>query len=66
MALSEAVRIARVNTKASDIGRVIESTITKFGFKPIQNLAATHFSNTRFMPASPYPTSGLEGLHFLF
>ena len=39
MALSEAVRIARVNTKASDIGRVIESTITKFGFKPIQNLS---------------------------
>ncbi|MDQ3848686.1 MAG: type II methionyl aminopeptidase [Thermoproteota archaeon] len=39
MALAEAVRIARANTKASDIGRVIESTITKFGFKPIQNLS---------------------------
>ena len=39
MALGEAVRIARANTKASDIGRVIETTITKFGFKPIQNLS---------------------------
>jgi methionyl aminopeptidase len=38
-ALSEAVRIARANSKASDIGRVIETTITKFGFKPIQNLS---------------------------
>ena len=38
-ALGEAVRMARVNTKASDIGRTIEGTITKFGFKPIQNLS---------------------------
>jgi methionyl aminopeptidase len=38
-ALGEAVRIARANTKASDIGRVIETTIIKFGFKPIQNLS---------------------------
>lgn len=38
-ALSEAVRMARVNTKASDIGRVIEGTISKFGFRPIQNLS---------------------------
>jgi methionyl aminopeptidase len=38
-ALSEAVRIAKANTKASDIGKVIESTISKQGFKPIQNLS---------------------------
>lgn len=38
-ALGEAVRIARANTKASDIGRVIEATINKFGFRPIQNLS---------------------------
>lgn len=38
-ALGEAVRMARAGTKASDIGRVIEGTITKFGFKPIQNLS---------------------------
>ncbi len=38
-ALGEAVRIARANTKASDIGRVIETTINKFGFRPIQNLS---------------------------
>jgi methionyl aminopeptidase len=39
MALGEAVRITSANTKASDIGRVIETTIKKFGFKPIQNLS---------------------------
>jgi methionyl aminopeptidase len=38
-ALSEAVRIAKVNTKASDIGKVIENTISKQGFRPIQNLS---------------------------
>jgi methionyl aminopeptidase len=38
-ALGEAIRIARANIRASDIGRVIETTITKFGFKPIQNLS---------------------------
>lgn len=38
-ALSEAVRIAKANTKASDIGKVIENTISKQGFKPIQNLS---------------------------
>src|SRR5439155_1427121 len=38
-ALGEAVRMARANTKASDIGRVIEGTIIKFGYRPIQNLS---------------------------
>ncbi|MEW6605258.1 MAG: type II methionyl aminopeptidase [Thermoproteota archaeon] len=38
-ALGEAVRMARANTKASDIGRMIEATITKFGYRPIQNLS---------------------------
>jgi methionyl aminopeptidase len=38
-ALNEAVRIAKINTKASDIGKVIERTISKQGFKPIQNLS---------------------------
>jgi methionyl aminopeptidase len=38
-ALNEAVRISRVNTKASEIGKLIENTISKTGFKPIQNLS---------------------------
>lgn len=38
-ALGEAVRIARASTKASDIGKAVEATITKFGFRPIQNLS---------------------------
>ncbi|HLG36506.1 MAG TPA: type II methionyl aminopeptidase [Nitrososphaera sp.] len=38
-ALGEAVRLARTNTKASDIGKAIEATITKYGFRPIQNLS---------------------------
>jgi methionyl aminopeptidase len=38
-ALSQAIRIAKVNTKASEIGKVIENAISKTGFKPIQNLS---------------------------
>src|SRR5204863_8008391 len=38
-ALSEAVRIAKANTKASDIGKIFENTISKQGFRPIQNLS---------------------------
>jgi methionyl aminopeptidase len=38
-ALNEAVRITRVKTKASEIGNLIENTISKMGFKPIQNLS---------------------------
>jgi methionyl aminopeptidase len=38
-ALAEAVRMARANTKASDIGRTIETMISRMGFKPIQNLS---------------------------
>jgi methionyl aminopeptidase len=38
-ALDEAIDIARSNTRVSDIGRIIEKTITKYGYKPIQNLS---------------------------
>lgn len=38
-ALDEAIGIARSNTRVSDIGRIIEKTITKYGYKPIQNLS---------------------------
>ncbi len=38
-ALNEAVRITKINTKASEIGKLIENTILKLGFKPIQNLS---------------------------
>ena len=39
IALSEAVKAAKPNTKASDIGKIIENTVSKHGFKPIQNLS---------------------------
>ena len=39
MALNEAVKVAKVDTKASDIGAAVENTIVKQGFKPIQNLS---------------------------
>jgi methionyl aminopeptidase len=38
-ALNEAVRIIKVNTKASEIGKLIENSILKTGFRPIQNLS---------------------------
>jgi methionyl aminopeptidase len=39
MALNEAVKVAKVDTKANDIGAAVENTIVKQGFKPIQNLS---------------------------
>ena len=39
MALNEAIRITRAMTRAADIGRVIETSISQHGFKPIQNLS---------------------------
>lgn len=38
-ALAEAVRYATANARVNEIGKVIENTIVKFGFKPIQNLS---------------------------
>lgn len=38
-ALAEAVRMARVGTKASDIGKAIETVIGRMGYRPIQNLS---------------------------
>lgn len=38
-ALSEAAKISKLNTKASDIGKLIENIIYRYGFKPIQNLS---------------------------
>jgi methionyl aminopeptidase len=39
MALNEAVKVAKVDTKANDIGAAVENMIVKQGFKPIQNLS---------------------------
>ncbi len=39
LALDGAIRIAKANTSASDIGKVIESNISQHGFRPIQNLS---------------------------
>ncbi len=38
-ALREALRVAKAGVKASEIGRVIESTVKSYGLKPIQNLS---------------------------
>ena len=38
-ALSEAVKAAKPNAKASDIGKIIENIVSKQGFRPIQNLS---------------------------
>ncbi len=38
-ALREALKVARVGVRASDIGRVIENTVKSYGLKPIQNLS---------------------------
>ena len=38
-ALAEAVHAAKAHVKASDIGRIIESSISRAGYRPIQNLS---------------------------
>jgi methionyl aminopeptidase len=64
MALGEAVRIARPNTKASDIGRVIEATITKFGFKPIQNLSGHSLQQYTIHAGKSIPNIWTRGSSF--
>jgi methionyl aminopeptidase len=39
LTLSEAIKIAKFNTKSSEIGKTIENTIINNGLKPIQNLS---------------------------
>lgn len=39
LSLSEAIKIAKHNTKSSEIGKAIENTISHHGLKPIQNLS---------------------------
>ena len=38
LSLSEAIKVAKFNTKSSEIGKTIENTIINNGLKPIQNL----------------------------
>jgi methionyl aminopeptidase len=39
LSLSEAIKIAKINTKSNEIGKTIENTIMNNGLKPIQNLS---------------------------
>ncbi|MER5174741.1 MAG: type II methionyl aminopeptidase [Candidatus Nitrosocosmicus sp.] len=39
LTLSEAIKIAKINTKSSEIGKTIENTIIHNGLKPVQNLS---------------------------
>ncbi|MFQ5941263.1 MAG: type II methionyl aminopeptidase [Nitrososphaerales archaeon] len=39
LALLEAVKLVKANVKASEIGKVIEHTASRIGFKPIHNLS---------------------------
>src|SRR5919202_4967315 len=63
-ALGEAVRIARANTKASAIGKVIETTITKFGFKPIQNLSGHSLQQYTIHAGKSIPNIWARGSSF--
>jgi methionyl aminopeptidase len=64
IALSEAIKIARINTKASDIGRVIESAITKLGFKPIQNLSGHSLQQYTIHAGKSIPNIWTRGSSF--
>jgi methionyl aminopeptidase len=39
LSLSESIKVAKINTKSNEIGKIIENTITSNGLKPIQNLS---------------------------
>ena len=65
-ALAEAVRIARANTKAGDIGRVIETAIRNFGFKPIHNLSGHSLQQYMIHTGKSIPNIGREDLHLRF
>lgn len=63
-ALGEAVRMAKVNTKASDISRIIETTITKFGFRPIQNLSGHSLQQYTIHAGKSIPNIWTRGSSF--
>jgi methionyl aminopeptidase len=63
-ALGEAVRMARVDTKAGDIGRTIESTITKMGFRPIQNLSGHSLQQYTIHAGKSIPNIWTRGSSF--
>ena len=63
-ALGEAVRMARTNTKASDIGKAIEATITKFGFRPIQNLSGHSLQQYTIHAGKSIPNIWTRGSSF--
>ncbi len=64
IALGEAVKVARANTKAADIGRIIESTITKFGFQPIQNLSGHSLQQYTIHAGKSIPNIWTRGSSF--
>ncbi len=39
LSLAEAIKIAKINTKSGEIGKIIENIMTYHGLKPIQNLS---------------------------
>jgi methionyl aminopeptidase len=63
-ALDEAVKLARAHTKASDIGRIIESTITRFGFRPIQNLSGHSLQQYTIHAGKSIPNIWARGSSF--
>jgi len=46
-ALNEAIKIVKPGVKVSEIGRIIEETIKKAGFKPVRNLSGHGLSEYR-------------------
>ena len=63
-ALDEAAKIARAHTKASDIGRIIESSITRFGFRPIQNLSGHSLQQYTIHAGKSIPNIWARGSSF--
>ncbi|MEM2759251.1 MAG: type II methionyl aminopeptidase [Nitrososphaerales archaeon] len=55
LALKEALKIVKANVKASEIGKVIEHTASKMGFKPIHNLSGHSLAQYRIHAGKSIP-----------
>ncbi len=63
-ALADAVRLSRANTRASDIGKTIEAAITKFGYRPIQNLSGHSLQQYTIHAGKSIPNIWTRGSSF--
>ena len=66
LALNEAIKLSKPNAKSGDIGDIIEKTISKNGFKPIQNLSGHSLEQYTIHAGKSIPNIKTIGSSFTF